>query len=269
MAVSSAVPNRCGDDMFVRAAAIGVITMGLAAAGLGSLTGASPQTSALSSPPAPAHQPPDGGRTTTGRRLFRPDSLGLLEAPDRAEWQKPDLIMDALKIAEGDVVAELGAGGGWFTARLARRVGPNGMVYAEDVQPTMLEAIRGRVRREGLTNVRTVLGTSTDPKLPSGLDAVLIADAYHEMDDPARQEIIHLLLKNVAAALKADGRLGIVDYAAGGGGPGPAADERIDPEKVIGAAEGAGLALRAREQVPPFQFLLVFGRAAAASRRTL
>lgn len=242
--------------MFVRSAAIGVVMLGMAATILGSLTGALAQTNetnALSSPP--------------GRRLFPPGSLGLLEAPDRADWQKPDLIMDALKIAEGDLVAELGAAGGWFTARLARRVGPNGLVYAEDIQPTMLEAIRGRVRREGLTNVRTVLGTSTDPRLPSGLDAVLIADAYREMDEPGRPEVIHLLLKNAAAALKANGRLGIVDYTAGGGGPGPAADERVDPEKVIGAAETAGLTLRAREQVPPFQFLLVFGRT-AASRRT-
>lgn len=198
-------------------------------------------------------------------RLFSPGALGLLEAPDRDQWQKPDLIMDALKIAEGDVVAELGAAGGWFTARLARRVGPNGLVYAEDIQPTMLEAIRRRVQREGLNNVRTVLGSPTDPKLPSGLDAVLIADAYHEMDDPARPDVVRVLLHNIASALKADGRLGIVDYTSGGGGPGPAADERVNPDAVIRAAEAAGLTLRAREQVPPFQFLLVFGRSSGPS----
>jgi SAM-dependent methyltransferase len=203
---------------------------------------------------------------TRRSRLFSPGSLGLLEAPDREQWQKPDLIMDALKIAEGDVVAELGAAGGWFTARLARRVGPNGLVYAEDIQPTMLEATRRRVQREGLNNVRTVLGGTTDPKLPPDLTAVLIADAYHEMDDPSRPEVIRVLLRNVAAALKPEGRLGIVDYTAGGGGPGPASDERVDPDAVIRAAEAAGLALRAREQVPPFQFLLIFGKSSAAGR---
>ena len=78
-------------------------------------------------------------------RLFPPQDLGLLEAPDREEWQKPDLIMDALKIADGSSVAELGAGGGWFTIRLARRVGPNGVVYAEDIQPPMIELIERRV----------------------------------------------------------------------------------------------------------------------------
>jgi predicted methyltransferase len=195
--------------------------------------------------------------------LFPPTDLGLLGSPDREQWQKPDLIMDALKIGEGDNVADLGAGGGWFTARLARRVWPTGLVYAQDIQPIMLEVIERMVQREGLNNVRTVLGTPTDPKLPPNLDAVLIVDAYHEMDE--RPEVILALLRNVAAALKPQGRLGIVDFLPGGGGPGPAADQRIDPDAVIRTLESAGLQLRARESVPPFQFLLVFGKAAASA----
>ncbi len=222
---------------------------------------------ALRSLPTLSAQPGSAGPAKQRSRLFPPGSLGLLEGPDRDQWQKPDLIMDALKIAEGDVVADLGAGGGWFTTRLARRVGPNGLVYAEDIQPTMVEAVRRRVQREGLNNVRTVLGTPTDPRLPSGLDAALIVDAYHEMDDPARPDVLRALLQNIAGALKPQGRLGVVDFTAGGGGPGPAADERVDPEAVVRAAEAAGLILRAREQVPPFQFLLVFGKAPSPSRR--
>jgi predicted methyltransferase len=175
--------------------------------------------------------------------------------------------MDALKIGEGDKVADLGAGGGWFTAQLARRVWPTGLVYAQDIQPIMLEAIGRRVQREGLNNVRTVLGTPTDPKLPSGLDAVLIVDAYHEMDDPARPDVILTFLQNVARALKPHGRVGIVDFLPGGGGPGPQADERVDPEEVVRTLEKAGFTLQSREPVPPFQFLLVFGKAAPATRR--
>src|SRR5689334_3674183 len=76
--------------------------------------------------------------------LFPPENLGLLESPDRAAWQKPDQIMDALGIAEGSTVADIGAGAGWFTIQLARRVGPNGHVFSEDVQRQMLEAIRRR-----------------------------------------------------------------------------------------------------------------------------
>jgi predicted methyltransferase len=173
--------------------------------------------------------------------------------------------MDALKIGEGDVVADLGAGGGWFTARLARRVWPNGIVYAQDIQPTMLEVLGQRVQREGLNNVRTVLGTQTDPKLPIGLDAVLIVEVFHEMDVPGHPEVIVTLLNNVARSLKPQGLVGIVDFLPGDGGPGPAADERIDPEAVIRTAEQAGLVLRAREPVPPFQFLLVFGKGPPSS----
>src|SRR5260221_1635117 len=83
-------------------------------------------------------------------RLFAPQDLGLLEGPDRDQWQKPDQIMDSLLIAEGSVVADLGAGGGWFTARLSARVGPNGLVYAEDIQPAMIEVIDRRRVRENL-----------------------------------------------------------------------------------------------------------------------
>jgi ubiquinone/menaquinone biosynthesis C-methylase UbiE len=185
--------------------------------------------------------------------LFQPQDLGLLDAPDRDQWQKPDLIMDALAVFDGAVVADLGAGGGWFTIQLARRVGPNGIVYAEDIQPQMVEAIDRRMRREGLTNVQTRRGTPDDPRLPAGrLDAVLIVDAYHEIENP------EALLRNVVLALKPTGRVGIVDFSSGCGGPGPSPYERVDPDTVIRVAEMAGLRLQSREAVPPFQYLLVF-----------
>jgi len=190
-------------------------------------------------------------------KLFDPLDLGLLEAPDRDQWWKPDQVMDALLIAEGSKVADVGAGGGWFTIHLSRRVGPNGVVYAEDIQPEMIEAISRRVQRETLTNVKPVLGMPNDPRLPAGLDAVLIADSYPEMDDPPGAAVP--LLKNVARSLKPQGRLGIVNFTPGGGGPGPV--ERVAPEAVIERAAEAGLQLIKREDVPPFLYLLVFGRA--------
>jgi ubiquinone/menaquinone biosynthesis C-methylase UbiE len=189
----------------------------------------------------------------------------LLATPDRELWQKPDLIMDQLKIFDGAVVADLGAGGGWFTVRLARRVGPNGVVYAQDVQELMLEAVRRRIQNENLGNVRTVLGTASDPKLPKGalLDAALIVDAFREMEEASAPGAIVRLLRHIARALKPQGRLGIVDFLPGGGGPGPSPDERADPEHVIRTAAAAGLQLLSRHDVPPFQFLLVFGKGAA------
>jgi SAM-dependent methyltransferase len=188
-------------------------------------------------------------------RLFPPEDLGLLEGPDRDAWQKPDQVMDALGIADGGTVGDLGAGGGWFTIRLARRVGPNGVVYAEDIQTQMIDSIARRVEREGLRNVKTILGTPDDPRLPSGaLDAVLIVDAYHEMERPVA------LLRNVARALKPRGRLGIIDFKGNGGGPGPPAEERVPAEVILSDATEAGLRLLSRHDFLPFQYLLVFSR---------
>jgi SAM-dependent methyltransferase len=207
-------------------------------------------------------QPPRGTPPTNPKgRLFRQQDLGLLEAPDRDQWQKADQIMDALAVAEGSVVADIGAAGGWFTLRLARRAGPNGLVYAEDIQPGMIEGIARRMQSENLMNVKTILGTPSDPRLPPGLDAAVIADAYHEMDDPSDPTLIVTLLQNIARSLKPQGRLGIVDWVPGNGGPGPPADQRVDPDAVIRAASAAGLRLVSREELPPFVLLLVFGRA--------
>jgi SAM-dependent methyltransferase len=189
------------------------------------------------------------------RKLFPPENLGMLEAPDRAAWQKPDQIMDALNIADGSRVADIGAGSGWFTIHLAQRVEKNGIVYAQDVQPQMVEAIRRRVQREGLRNVEVRLGTSSSPNIPTGaLDAVLIVDTYPEVDIDDRVTF----LRNLAGALKPKGRLGIVNYTPGHGGPGP--DEgRVESASVEADASAAGLRVVARENLP-YQYLLVLAR---------
>lgn len=190
------------------------------------------------------------------RRLFPPEELGALEGPDRDAWQKPDQVMDALRIGEGSVVADVGAGGGWFTVRLARRVGPNGIVYAQDVQPEMLDSIRRRVDREGFQNVQYVRGEPTDPKLrANALDAVVIVDAYHEFSNPVP------VLRRLGASLKPTGRIGIVDFKMDGGGPGPPFSERVRDELVIDQAAQAGLRLIGRETLLEFQYFLIFGRA--------
>jgi predicted methyltransferase len=200
---------------------------------------------ALTLPANAAQERPHG-------RLFPPQDLGLLEGPDRDAWQRPDQIMDFLEIAEGSVVADLGAGGGWFTVRLANRVGPNGRVYAQDIQPEMIGAIDRRVQREGLKNVATVLGTAVNPNLTRPVDVVLIVETYYEMDDP------RTLLRNVRNALKPGGRVGIVEFKKDGFGPGPALNERVDPETIIRDAEAAGLRLDARGDFLRYQYLLKF-----------
>lgn len=189
-------------------------------------------------------------------QLFPPENLGLLEGPDRAEWQNPEQIMDALAIADGAVVADIGAGAGWFTIRLARRVGPNGIVYAQDVQRQMLDAIRRRVAREGLRNVQTRLGEGSNPNLPSGaLDAVLVVDVYPEVEDRVA------LLRNLAGALKPNGRIGVVNYKPGEGGPGPSPGEGVRVEEAVVEADAALAGLRVLSRAAlTYQYLIVLGR---------
>jgi predicted methyltransferase len=221
-----------------RAAAIALLVIGVTAA------------------QAPLVAVQEAARDQRHNPLFPPENLGLLEGPDRDAWQKPDQIMDALGIADGSKVADIGAGAGWFTMRLARRVGPNGIVYAQDVQRQMLDAIRRRVSREGLQNIQTRLGRGSDPNLPSrSLDAILVVDVYAEVEDRVT------FLRNLADALKPGGRIGIVNYRPGRGGPGPAPAEglRIEAGSVETDAQLAGLRVTTREMLP-YQYLLVLGR---------
>ena len=190
-------------------------------------------------------------------RLFPPAGVTMLEGPDRDEWQQPDRVMDALGIFDGARVADVGAGGGWFTVRLARRVEQNGVVFAQDIQPEMIESIKRRVKREGLTNVQPILGTPTDPKLRehAPLHAVLMVGTYPEIREPV------VLLKRIAESLAPNGKLGIVDFKLdGAGGPGPNISERVNPDVIKGHAAAAGLKLLSHETFLKYQYLLIFGR---------
>jgi ubiquinone/menaquinone biosynthesis C-methylase UbiE len=195
-------------------------------------------------------------------RLFPPTDLGLLEMPDRDLWQLPEQIMDVLGIAEASVVADVGAGSGWFTVRLARRVGPNGRVFSQDVQSEMLNAISRRVLREGLTNVTPIQGYGSDPRLPSNtLDGIVLVGVYYEIADKIT------MLRNLGKALKPQGRIGVIDFKLQGGGPGPPMEERIDPKIVVRDAAAAGLQLLSQETFLPYQYLLVFSKAAASTSK--
>lgn len=130
-----------------------------------------------------------------------------LERPEREAEEAPSRAISALKVQPGQVVADIGAGSGYYTVRLAKAVGPAGKVYATDIQPGMLELLRGNVARAGLTNVTTVLGAPDDPKLPPGsIDMALMVDVYHELAAP------QAFLRRLRPALKRDGRLVLLEF---------------------------------------------------------
>jgi precorrin-6B methylase 2 len=133
-----------------------------------------------------------------------PAKPGTTEA-DRDAWQKVPEIFAAMGVSADSRVADVGAGTGFFTVRLARAVGANGRVFAVDVNPDAVRDLKERIARERLENVDVIAGGSTDPRLPGSLDAVLIVNAYHEMDEH------QAMLDRIRQALKLEGRLVIVE----------------------------------------------------------
>lgn len=175
--------------------------------------------------PVGSQKPPPCAAHYEARSSHSPDGVGVfflereiahvmshagadwLERPEREAEERPDELVAALKLKPGDAVADVGAGTGYFSWRLAEAVAPRGRVYAVDVQPEMLERLRGNMAARGLTNVIPVLGSTTEPRLPAGaVDCVLMVDVYHEFERPC--EMLHALW----LALKPAGRLVFVEY---------------------------------------------------------
>ena len=148
--------------------------------------------------------------TYEGRRIAQTCSyLGAdwLDRPDRAEREQPERVLDLLHVAPGMAVADVGAGTGYFTVRLARRVAPGGSVYATELQPEMLRMLDARVSKEGARNVQLVAATEHDAKLPDRCcDVVMLVDVYHELTDPPG------VMAGIRRALKPSGRLVLVEY---------------------------------------------------------
>jgi predicted methyltransferase len=161
--------------------------------------------------------------------------LSIFEEPGRDKRLQIDRVMDLLNIKPGSTVADIGAGGGWFSVRAARRVAPNGRVIAEEINPKAIAYIQQRAQREHLSNIVTLLGTPDDPKLaPNSLDAALMLKVYHEIAHPP------LLLANLRAALKPGARFGIIDRNGNG------ADHGLNEPIVRAEVERAGFRQVAR-----------------------
>ncbi len=174
--------------------------------------------------------------TQTSRPTSTPYSgdLSIFETEGRDQRLQIGRVMDLLGIVPGKTAADLGAGSGWFTVRAAKRVGPTGSVYAEDINPAAHDYIEQRLKREGIANVHVVLGTPEDPKLPPGsLDAVLMLKVYHEIANPV------VFLRTLLPALKTGAKIGIIDKNGDG------TDHGIMPDVIVREMAEAGLKLTA------------------------
>jgi SAM-dependent methyltransferase len=181
------------------------------------------------------------GQTAAGKPAERPTSnpytgdLSIFETPGRDERLQINRVMDLLGIERGKSVADIGAGSGWFTVRAAKRVAPDGTVYAEDINPKAVAYIAQRAQREHLPGVKAVIGTEDDPKLsPQSVDAVLMLKSYHEIAHPLE------LLRSLRPALRPGAKLGVIDRNGNG------ADHGLDSSILVEEMAEAGFRLIGR-----------------------
>jgi ubiquinone/menaquinone biosynthesis C-methylase UbiE len=221
---------------------------------------AQPQDTAKSKPKPKRRPHRDSGKTYMGRPIA--DVMSYLGADwlvraSREEEEQPDAMLDALKIEPGSTVADVGAGVGYTSLKLARRVGPEGVVLATDLQPQMVQMLKANIKQAGVTNVKPILCTLDDPKLPEGkLDLILLVDVYHECADPPA------VLKSWRTALKPGGRLVLVEFR------GEDPDVPIKPEHKMTLAqvrkeiEPQGFVFKESLEFLPWQHIIIFEKPA-------
>ena len=251
----------------MRSARLLPVLVSLAAALSAATPSAAPEAPGAVAPAAARYEAGPRTRDGIGKYYFGREisqvmghlGAGWLERSEREEEERTDLLLEALRLRPGDVVADFGAGSGYFTWRMAQRVGSAGRVHAVEVQPLMLELLQANVARRGVAErVLPVLGTERDPALPEGsLDLILLVDVYHELEFPFE------VTAALARALKPGGRLVLVEYR------GEDPEVPIKPlHKMTVAQVRRELAVHPLEFVEnlgvlPRQHLLVFRRPAA------
>ncbi len=182
------------------------------------------------------------------------ESADWLERPGRAEEDRPELVLAAMRLRPGQAVAEIGCGSGFFARRLARAVAPGGRVYAEDIQPQMLDLLKERAGKEGIGNIVPVLGTEVDPRLPRGaIDRVLLVDVYHEFQQPKP------MLARIRESLAPGGLVALVEYRLEGETASHIRPpHRMSVAQVLAEWRPAGFELVERRETLPSQHLFLF-----------
>jgi precorrin-6B methylase 2 len=196
------------------------------------------------------------GKFYLGREIalvMGPGGILWLERPERASEEQPQLVIDALGIKPGQTVADLGAGSGYYSFRIAPLVGPTGKVFAIDIEPAMLEAIAQRARREHVGNVVTVRSSAQDPNLPPGsIDLLFMVDVYHELEYP------YEMMTKVRAALKPGGRVALIEYRAEDPEVAIKPLHKMSERQVRREMQAAGFKHLQTVRTLPLQHLIVF-----------
>lgn len=203
-------------------------------------------------------QGPPGNHPLSGRAYAAPMDVGgapWLDRANREQEENTEKALQVIGIARGSSVADIGAGSGYYTVKLATLVGPSGRVYANDIQPGMLDLVRRKVDQLRLVNVSFVLGESSDPRLPpSSVDLALMVDVYHEVSEPQS------MLRHIRDALRPGGRLVLLEYR------GEDASVPIQPLHKMTVAqakveiEAEGFVLSGVREELPWQHILIFTR---------
>ena len=177
----------------------------------------------------------------------------VFDSPERDAWQKPQSVVEFLGVQEGEVVADLGAGTGYFTVHLAGAVGVPGRVYAVDIESTMVDYLEERAQQAGLGQVTPVLAAPDDPKLPeAGVDLIFICDTWHHIDDRL------VYLGRLERALRTGGTVAVVDFREGELPVGPPPGSKLSRAEVVAEFEEAGWSLASESDALPYQYVLVF-----------
>jgi len=174
----------------------------------------------------------------------------VFDDPKRDAWQKPHQVIEALALGPDARIADLGAGTGYFAARLANML-PKATVYAVDLEPDMVKYLGERAKRERLPNMKPIAAAADDARLPAKVDLVLLVDVYHHIEDRSRY------FRRLAASLKPGGRLAVIDFRLDSP-EGPPRAARIAPERVKAELAKAGYALSEEHAFLPHQYFLVF-----------
>ncbi len=203
---------------------------------------------AMAAQPPPRAAPPPASNASADLAGY----IASLEEPGRAAWQKPDDVISALKLLPGETLCDVGSGPGYFALRAARLLEKSGWVYAEDVEASMIDALRDRISQARLSNVTPILGLPDDPLLPrAACDVILVVNTYHLFPNgPA-------FLRRLAKSLKAGGRLANIDFHKRETPQGPILARRVAKESFLADAQRAAFRLVREERFLPYQYFLV------------